>query len=85
MLLKNLSHQNQKILLIPVTTHKVALLSDDIDVDDAWSIPSTFPQQSVKQIEVIQDWVLSEVSIYKLKNDWVHLPYLRVVEVMNKQ
>ena len=37
-------------------------LLDDIIVDDEWSIPSTFLQQTVKQIEVIRKVVLSEVS-----------------------
>ena len=49
--MKILSHQrNQKILggyLI------YTYLLDDIVVDDGWSIPSTFLQQTAKQLEVI--------------------------------
>ena len=50
LLLKNLSHQNHKIW---ATSHEVAILSDDIAVDDGSSIPSTFLKQTVKQLEVI--------------------------------
>ena len=60
LLLKNLSRQNHKILL--ETSHKAAILSDDIAVYDGWSIPSTFPQRTVKQLEIIQELLLSEVS-----------------------
>ena len=46
-------------------SHEVAILSDDVVVDDECIIPSTFPQQTVKQLEVIQEVyiVLSEVVI----------------------
>ena len=37
-------------------------LLDDIVVDDEWSIPSTFLQQTVKLLEVICKVVLPEVS-----------------------
>ena len=47
---------------ITITSHKVALLSDDTVVHNARSIPSTFHKQTVKQIEVIQEEFLSEVS-----------------------
>ena len=50
------------LLLLFITSHKVALLSYDIVADDGWNIPSTFPQQTVKQLEVIQEMFLSEES-----------------------
>ena len=64
MLLKNLSHQNHKILatVLPnylTINHSVAI--DDVVVNNGWSIPSAFLQQTVKQVEVIQEVVLSEV------------------------
>ena len=37
---------------------KLATLSDDIAVDDGWSIPSTLFQKTVKQLEVIREVVL---------------------------
>ena len=51
---------------ITITNHKVAILSDDIVVNDGWSIPTTFPQQTVKQLEVTQNVVSSELT--KLKD-----------------
>ena len=64
MLLKNLSHQHHKILanLLPTyltINHSVAI--DDVVVNNGCSIPSAFLQQTVKQAEVIQEVVLSEV------------------------
>ena len=58
LMLKNLSHQHHKILLLATSTsHKVAILSDGIIVDDGWSEPWTFLQQTVKQFEVIREVV----------------------------
>ena len=37
---------------------KLATLSDDIAVDDGWSISSTLFQKTVKQLEVIREVVL---------------------------
>ena len=52
---------------ITITNHKVAaILSCDIVVNDGWSIPTTFPQQTVKQLEVTQNVVSSELT--KLKD-----------------
>ena len=51
---------------ITITNHKVAILSGDIAVNDGWSIPTTFPQQTVKQLEVTQNVVSSELT--KLKD-----------------
>ena len=52
---------------ITITNHKVAaILSCDIIVNDGWSIPTTFPQQTVKQLEVTQNVVSSELT--KLKD-----------------
>ena len=39
----------------------MSVLSDDVIVNDRWIIPSTFLQQTVKQLEVIWEVVLSEV------------------------
>ena len=36
---------------------KLAILSDDAVVHDEWSIPSTFVQQTVKQLEIIREVV----------------------------
>ena len=36
LLLKNLPHLIQKILATTITSQKIALLSDDIVVDDGW-------------------------------------------------
>ena len=36
---------------------KLAILSDDTVVHDEWSIPSTFFQQTVKQLEIIREVV----------------------------
>ena len=38
----------------------VAILLNDIVIDDGKSIPSVFLQQTVKHLEVIQEIVLSE-------------------------
>lgn len=46
----------------------MALLSDDIVVDDEWSIASTFPPKTVGQLEVIRELVLSKV---KLSISWM--------------
>ena len=54
--------QNIPIYIFSATSHKVAILSDDVIVDDRWIIPSIFLQQNVKQLEVIREVVLSEVS-----------------------
>lgn len=52
---------------ITITNHKVAaILSCDIVVNDGWSMPTTFPQQTVKQLEVTQNVVSSELT--KLKD-----------------
>ena len=52
---------------ITITNHKVAaILSCDIVANDGWSIPTTFPQQTVKQLEVTQNVVSSELT--KLKD-----------------
>ena len=62
MLLKNFSSESKNV--ITITSHKVALLSDNIFVYDGWSIPSNrnilsnFPKGTVKQLEVIQELVL---------------------------
>ena len=45
-----------------ITSHKVAILLDDVVFNDGWIIPSTFLQQTFKQFEVIRGAVLSEVS-----------------------
>lgn len=51
---------------ITITNHKVAaILSCDIVVIDGWSIPTTFPQQTVKQLEVTQNVVSSELTKVK--------------------
>ena len=36
---------------------KLAILSDDAVVHDEWSMPSTFVQQTVKQLEIIREVV----------------------------
>ena len=59
LLLKNLSQENHKILA--TRTIRVAILSDDIAVDDGWSITSTFLEKTVKQLVTIWEGVLSEV------------------------
>ena len=61
LLLKNLFRQNHKILLW-ATSHKVAIISDNVVVNDGWNISPTFLQQTVKQLEVIREVVLLEVS-----------------------
>ena len=66
-MLKNFCRQNHKILAILAntylaTSHKAAVISDDVVVDDGWSVTSVFLQQTVKQVEVIREAVLSEVS-----------------------
>ena len=57
---------SHKVALQFISCQKETLLSDDIVVDDGWSIPSIFSQQTVKQLEVTQEVFLSEVS--KLNN-----------------
>ena len=60
-MLRNFSHiKITKILLGITTSYK--LLFDDIVIDDEWSMPSTFTQQTIKQLGVIQEVVLSNVS-----------------------
>ena len=39
-----------------------AILSNDVIIDDRWIIPSTFLQQTSKQLEITREVVLSEVS-----------------------
>ena len=53
-------------------TYKVGTFSDDVVADDEWSIPSTFLQQTVKQLEVIQEVfiVFSEVKLPTKLNDF---------------
>ena len=46
---------------ITITSHKIALLLDDIF--GGWSIRLTFPWQTIKQLEVIWELVLSEVPM----------------------
>ena len=46
---------------ITITSHKIALLLDDII--GGWSIRLTFPWQTIKQLEVIWELVLLEVSM----------------------
>ena len=73
-MLKNLSSESGNI--VTITSHKVVLISDDVAVDDGRSIPSSFPQQTVKQVEIIQEVVLSEVS---------KLNHFSTLGVMNKK
>ena len=47
----------------------VAILSDDISINNGWSIPATFLEQTVKQLEVIREVVLSEVTSY---TEWLN-------------
>ena len=48
----------------------VAILSDDISMgDDGWSIPATFLEQTVKQLEVIREVVSSEITSY---TEWLN-------------
>ena len=54
--------QNIPIYTFSAISHKVAILSDDVIVDGRWIMPSIFLQQTVKQLEVIREVVLSEVS-----------------------
>ena len=43
-------------------SHKIAILLDNVVVNDGWSITRTFLQKTVKQPKVIGEVVLSEVS-----------------------
>ena len=45
----------------------VVILSDEIIVDDQWSIPSTFLQQTVKQLEIVWEVVLPESKLNDVK------------------
>ena len=45
----------------------VVILSDEIIVDDQWSIPSTFLQQTVKKLEIIWEVVLPESKLNDVK------------------
>ena len=45
----------------------VVILSDEIIVDNQWSIPSTFLQQTVKQREIVWEVVLPESKLNDVK------------------
>ena len=45
----------------------VVILSDEIIVDNQWSIPSTFLQQTVKQLEIVWEVVLPESKLNDVK------------------
>ena len=45
-----------------ILSHKVATLLDNIAIDDGWSVPATFLEQTVKKPDVIREAVLSKVA-----------------------
>ena len=66
-MLKNLfSQKSENTILYPKLPAISSYLSDYIIVDDGWSIPSTFLQQTMRQIEVTREVALSEV--FKVNN-----------------
>lgn len=55
---------------ITITNHKVAILSGDIAVNDGWSIPTTFPQKTIEQLEFTQEVVSSTICKLHDSRSW---------------